>query len=188
LPPKTPADVGAPDLRPIRVGTLMRLGRGEGRYKGNHLFLELADALRARQIEVELQVAGRGTEEDAAFFRARGIIPHLNLDDDAKIQYLRSLDVFVTMSLWEGFNLPLAEAQAVGTFSLALDTGAHPEVCPYLMSHVDDAVRYVAQAAEDRRWLLDVSARCARFIRKHYSWEKTAAEVRRLLEARFSPP
>jgi glycosyltransferase involved in cell wall biosynthesis len=88
------------------------------------------------------------------------------------------------MSLWEGFNLPLAEAQAVGTFSLALDTGAHPEVCPYLMSHVDDALRYIARAAKDRQWLLEASARCARFIRGQYSWNSTAAEVRRLLEPR----
>jgi glycosyltransferase involved in cell wall biosynthesis len=161
----------------------MRLGRGEAQYKGTHLFLQLAAALGAAGIPAELHVAGRGTEQDATSFRARGIVPHLNLDGGDKARYLRSLDVFVSMSLWEGFNLPLAEAQAVGTLSLALDTGAHPEICPYLMSHPDDAVRYVARAAEDRQWLLEASARCARFIRANYSWDSTAAEVKRLLEA-----
>lgn len=181
MPPKSPADVGAEGARAIRVGTLMRLGRGEAHYKGNHLFLQVMEAVRARHLGAEFHVAGRGTDEDAASFTARGVVPHLNLDDAAKIQYLRSLDVFVSMSLWEGFNLPLAEAQAVGTFSLALDTGAHPEVCPYLMGHPDDAVRYIARAAERRDWLRDASARCARFVRGHYSWDATAAEVRRLL-------
>jgi glycosyltransferase involved in cell wall biosynthesis len=143
----------------------------------------LIEASRSQAIDVEFHVAGRGSEEDAAPFRARGVVPHLNLDDAAKIRYLRSLDVFVSMSLWEGFNLPLAEAQAVGTLSLALDTGAHPEICPYLLSHADDAVRYIARAAEDRQWLLDASERCARFIRTHYSWDFTAAEVRKLAMA-----
>ena len=190
MPNKTAADVGAVDARPIRVGTLMRLGRGEAHYKGNHLFLQLMETVRAHHVEAEFHVAGRGTEEDAASFTARGVVPHLNLDDDAKVQYLRLLDVFVSMSLWEGFNLPLAEAQAVGTLSLALDTGAHPEVCPYLMGHPDEAVRYIARAAEQRQWLLEASARCARFVRSHYSWDSTAAEVRRLLtpSAEAAPP
>jgi hypothetical protein len=52
------------------------------------------------------------------------------------------------------------------------------------MSHVDDALRYIARAAKDRQWLLEASARCARFIRGQYSWNSTAAEVRRLLEPR----
>ncbi len=181
LPFKTPADLGAGSARPLRIGTLMRLGRGEAHYKGNHLVLQLMDAARAHHLPVEFHVAGRGTDEDAASFTARGVVPHLNLDDEAKVAYLRSLDVFVSMSLWEGFNLPLAEAQAAGTFSLALDTGAHPEICPYLMSHPDDAVRYIARAAADRAWLADASARCARFVRGHYSWDTTAAEVQRLL-------
>jgi glycosyltransferase involved in cell wall biosynthesis len=182
MPPKGPADIGGRDSRPIRVGTLMRLGRGEAHYKGNQLFLQLVDSLRAQAFEVEFHVAGRGTEKDAASFRARDVVPHLNLDDDAKIRYLRSLDVFVSMSLWEGFNLPLAEAQAVGTFGLALDVGAHPEICPYLLSHPEDAVRYVTRAVEDGQWLLEVSARCAGFIRSRYSWDSTAAAVRKLLQ------
>ncbi len=85
------------------------------------------------------------------------------------------------MSLWEGFNLPLAEAQALGTFSLALDVGAHPELCPFLMSRPSDAGRYVRRATEHRAWLRDASALCGRFIRTQYSWETTAAEVRALL-------
>ena len=182
MPPKGPDEIGGLDSRPIRVGTLMRLGRGEAHYKGTHLFLQLMETVRRGGIEAEFHVAGRGTAEDAASFIARGGVPHLNLDDDAKVKYLRSLDVFVSMSLWEGFNLPLAEAQAVGTLSVALDAGAHPEICPYLLSHPDDAVRFVTRAAENRQWLLDASARCARFIRTHYSWDSTAAEVRKLLE------
>jgi glycosyltransferase involved in cell wall biosynthesis len=135
-------------------------------------------------VAVEPHVAGRGTPEDAAAFEARGIVAHLNLSEDTKADHLRSLDVFVSMSLWEDFNLPLAEAQALGTFSLAIDVGAHPELCPFLMNHPADGVRYIARAAADRAWLRDASALCATFIRRHYSWETTANEVKALLRLR----
>jgi len=180
-PPKSLDELGSPGSGAIRVGTLMRLGAGEAQYKGNHLYLQLIDHLRGLGVAVEPHVAGRGTPEDAAAFEARGIVAHLNLSEDAKADYLRSLDVFVSMSLWEGFNLPLAEAQALGTFSLALDVGAHPELCPFLMNHPADGVRYIAHAAADRAWLRDASALCASFIRRHYSWETTANEVKALL-------
>ena len=47
-------------------------------------------------------------------FRARGLTVHLNAGDAARDRYLHELDVFVTCSRWEGFNLPLLEAQAQG--------------------------------------------------------------------------
>lgn len=183
-PPKTLDDIGHSETGAIRVGTLMRLGPGEARYKGNHLFLDLIEQLRRLGVPVEPHVAGRGQPEDAAAFEARGIVAHLNLSEAAKADYLRSLDVFVSMSQWEGFNLPLAEAQALGTLGLALDVGAHPELCPFLMNHPDDGRRYITRAAADRAWLRDASALCGRYIRQHYSWESTANEVKALLRRR----
>ena len=36
--------------------------------------------------------------------------------------------MYVTASLWEGFNLPIAEAQACGKKVVAFGIGSHPEV------------------------------------------------------------
>jgi glycosyltransferase involved in cell wall biosynthesis len=186
-PDKSLEDIGHPESGALRIGTLMRLGDGEARYKGTSFFLQLAADLRALGIPVECHVAGRGTERDGAQFRERGILPHLNLSDEERTDYLRSLDVFVSMSLWEGFNLPLVEAQAVGTFALGLDVGAHPEVCPFLMRHPNDAVRYITRGLEDHAWLRDQSALCSKFVRSQYSWDSTARQVASLLRTSRVP-
>ena len=42
--------------------------------------------------------------------------------------YYAACDLYVTASLWEGFNLPVAEAQACGKRAVAFDVCSHPEV------------------------------------------------------------
>ena len=42
--------------------------------------------------------------------------------------YYAACDVYATCSLWEGFNLPLVEAQACGKPVVAFDIGPHREV------------------------------------------------------------
>ena len=48
--------------------------------------------------------------------------------DDALPAYYAAADVYATGTLWEGFNLPLVEAQACGTPVVAFRLGPHPEV------------------------------------------------------------
>ncbi len=182
----------APDLGPkaldtwlrrrpgrLRVGTLMRLGYGEARYKGNRLFAELREACGAAGLACDFAATGRGTPADASELRAAGIDVALVPTENEKWAFLRGLDVFVTCSLWEGFNLPLAEAQALGTVGLAFDTGAHPEVTPFVMGSVADVVsqlRAYCRSAE----LLELHSWCSyRFVRGRFSWGET---TRRLLE------
>ena len=48
---------------------------------------------------------------------------------NAELGYLYNIcDVYVTASLWEGFNLPLVEAQSLGKPVVAFDVGSHKEV------------------------------------------------------------
>src|SRR5207249_176830 len=125
---KTPSiDDGNRRTFRLRIGTLMRLGAAEARYKGSQEFIGLASRLKAAGVNAEFHVMGRGTQSDAMPFELKGIQVHTNASDASKIRYLRSLDIFVSLSKWEGFNLPLAEAQALGTLGLALAVGAHPE-------------------------------------------------------------
>ena len=177
--PKTFA-AGLPREGNLRVGTLMRLGAGEARYKGNSLFREIKTCCDRQGIDCTFVVAGRGTDADASTFRQEGIEVHLSLTEDEKWDYLRGLDVFVSCSLWEGFNLPLAEAQAVGTVGLAFDVGAHPEVTPFVMGGIADVVAQL-RAYSDKPSLLQAhSAAAYRFVRGRFSWSETTQS---LLEA-----
>ena len=50
------------------------------------------------------------------------------VDDNELPHYYAACDVYVTASLWEGFNLPAAEAQACGKKVVAFDIGSNPEI------------------------------------------------------------
>ncbi|MBW2989895.1 glycosyltransferase family 4 protein, partial [Candidatus Woesearchaeota archaeon] len=48
--------------------------------------------------------------------------------DEELPEHYAACDAYVTASLWEGFDLPAAEAQAMGKPVVAFDAGAHKEV------------------------------------------------------------
>jgi glycosyltransferase involved in cell wall biosynthesis len=188
-----PAPDHAPDLGPktfatvlsrpesLRIGTLMRLGPGEARYKGNDLFREIKDCCGRQGVDCTFAVAGHGTEDDARPFRESGFDVRLGLTDEEKWEYLRGLDVFVSCSLWEGFNLPLAEAQALGTVGLAFDVGAHPEVTPFVMGGINDVVRQLRAYSQNPALLQAHSAIGYRFVRGKFSWRATTQSLIEML-------
>ena len=163
-----------PNAVPLGVGTLMRLGAGEGYYKGQELYLDLVDRARDMGLDAKFHIMGRGTEEDAAPYRARGVDVHLNATDEERSLYLRALDVFISPSLWEGCNLPLLEAQASGTAGIAFDTGAHPEMTPLLAEDQQDALSLLKAMADDPGLLLRHSVSGYRFVRQSYRWDDAA--------------
>jgi len=161
---------------PLRVGTLMRLGQGEALYKGNQSFRDLSRSLREGGVEIECHVMGRGSQADALEFEREGIHVHLNASDAEKQRYLRDLDIFVSLSTWEGFNLPLVEAEAMGTVGLALNLSAHPEVTPFVFDTLEDVKQFVESCARDRTILFERGARAYQYVRARFRWSDTADE------------
>jgi glycosyltransferase involved in cell wall biosynthesis len=173
------ADLGlklrvAREGEPLRIGTLMRLGAGEAHYKGGADFRAFVQEARAQGLPASFHVMGRGRPEDARAFEAEGIQVSLNADDAQKAKFLRGLDLFLSFSRWEGFNLPLVEAQALATASLALRAGAHPEVCPLLFSDLEGALNLAGLMAGDRARLLTASNEAYAFVRKRFRWARAA--------------
>ena len=72
------------------------------------------------------------------------------------------------------FLWPLVEARAVGTASVAFDTGAHPEVTPLLFSSLDELVPFIAQCSRERPLLRHHSTTAYRFVRGRFRWADTA--------------
>lgn len=165
--------------QPLRVGTLMRLGAGESRYKGHAELLELRARVAELHPDVSFEIMGRGAPEDATAFR--GFATHLNASSEERMDFLRCLDVFVTTSLWEGTNLPLLEAQALGTPGLAFDTGAHPEFTPFVFASVEAMAVQIDEYARHPD-LLDSHGRMAyRFVRGGLSWNEAGLGLGRLI-------
>jgi len=105
--------------------------------KGMHLLIQAFNQVKVRRREANLLIAGKplfpGYVEELRKLADPSVhfVPEIS-EADMPLYYA-ACDVYATATLWEGFNLPLVEAQACGRPVVAFDTGPHPEV-------VDDGV------------------------------------------------
>lgn len=143
--------------------TVGRLGPA-ARYKGIH---RLAHALARRGFFRDgglLCAAGDGSAKDYAWLAARSVTVLGRLDASGLAAAYAAADLYTSPSCWEGFNLPLLEAQWLGLPVAALDRCAHPEVIlerhallPTMAALADWIIQFAAgtplddQAATDRR-------------------------------------
>jgi glycosyltransferase involved in cell wall biosynthesis len=170
---------------PLRIGTLMRLGSGEARYKGNSQLLRIKDEVIQICPHAQFEVMGRGTAGDALSFEAAGFQVSLNATAAERTEFLRSIDVFISPSQWEGTNLPLVEAAALGTPALAFDTGSHPEFTPLVFSRTEQIVQQIVAYDADRSGLLrDHGAMCYQYVRRGMSWHESALEFGAIVSGR----
>lgn len=106
----------------------VQVDNDEQPYKGFSEFVDIAQELMERHDNVRVAIVGRGGEKEKTFLEERGLLPSLNLPDDKMGAAYAAADIFANTSRWEGFNLPLVEAQIQGAPVVAYDIGPHPEV------------------------------------------------------------
>ena len=107
------------------------------------------------------------------------VIP-VGFPDDAELnRIMRLVDLGVCFSLWEGFNLPLAEMQWLGKETLVFDVGAHPEVvchpwylCQDIQEMTGKAMAILSGHGLD---LPTREASICRF-RSHFTWKRAVDE------------
>lgn len=101
-------------------------------HKGVHLLIEAFKIINKKMPNTKLLIVGKPTfsnyykklkkaaNENVIF---AGFV---NERDLAKCY--KACDLYVTTSLWEGYDLPAAEAQFLGKKVVAFDIGSHPEI------------------------------------------------------------
>ena len=100
-------------------------------HKGIHLLLESFKIIKNYIPNSKLIVAGKPTFND--YFNKlrksadKDVIFTGFVDDKDLPYYYAACNVYVSASLWEGFNMPAAEAQACGKKVVAFGIGSHPE-------------------------------------------------------------
>jgi 1,2-diacylglycerol 3-alpha-glucosyltransferase len=101
-------------------------------HKGVHLLLQLFKIIKNKIPNSKLIIAGKPTFNN--YFRnlkklADSDIIFTGFVEDKDLPYYyAACDVYVTASLWEGFDLPAAEAQACGKSVVTFNIGSHPEI------------------------------------------------------------
>lgn len=101
-------------------------------HKNIHTLLKIFDIVNDEMPNTKLLVAGkptfRGYYNELKSNANNNVIFKDFIDDKKLPHYYAACDLYVTASLWEGFNLPAAEAQACGKKVVAFDVCSHPEI------------------------------------------------------------
>lgn len=167
-----------------------RLGSGEAMYKGLDLYKSLRDRLPRSTFECIL--LGRGTDDDRRALEASGFRVILNASQAELATAYKACDLYLSFSKWEGFNLPLLEAQMAGCAAMALDSSCHHEVCPFVFSNVDSLLPVLC-GIDDAA--LDVMRRACFESASRFRWSTNIAELDSLLtracnsrKPAFAPP
>jgi GT2 family glycosyltransferase/glycosyltransferase involved in cell wall biosynthesis len=173
----------------LYVGRLNHAGQP---YKGVAELLGHFRALQGEGLPAGLLCIGFGSQEDAGAIQDAGGVAVLTAPpEDMPLAY-SAADLFVTCSHWEGFGLPLIEAQRFGRPSVAYAVGAHPEiaVAGETSALVDGPERF---REEWRSLILDAGRResMGRAAIRHaegFSWERAVDEHEAVLQSAVPAP
>lgn len=169
------------------VAGLSRIGVGERHYKGYDLFIAFKRAIEAALPSESLAFVfmGRsvppGNEVEDLLVQA-GIKLLENVPEDDKRRVLQNCDLFLSTSLWEGFNLPLTEAQYLGAPSVAFSIGAHPEVCPNHFTSLDELTFFARRVLSDAAFRQKTATQGQRFVQQQFTWERNGQRLVEVLE------
>lgn len=181
----------APDA--FVLSTLSRLGSGESRYKGYDMLQEVRArvAQRLGEDKIAFLLCGKlapGGEAIRTELTKAGFKLLTDLDETQKKSVLSDSDLYLSASLWEGFDLPLVEAQYLSTSAAAFSTGAHPEVCPFHFMRIDELVEHIVELYHNRATLEWSAKICRTFVRDKFNWARHNRELLALLQKEQHPP
>jgi glycosyltransferase involved in cell wall biosynthesis len=156
---ETPKPAEQPAAGPLR---LLTVGRSEP-YKRHRLFLEVirlaAGTLKGVLVTAGLPAEDRALAEELVAQGSLDVV--VNPSHDALVRLYRSTDIYLQTSLFEGFCLPAAEAQAFGnpvvfTSGSAVDEIVDPKGGKSLPPAADarewlEAVQHTAESLPERR-------------------------------------
>jgi 1,2-diacylglycerol 3-alpha-glucosyltransferase len=101
-------------------------------HKGIHLLIEAFELCKQKTPPVKLLIVGKCCHrkylEELKDIAGGSVIFTGEVSEDELPLYYVDCDVYATCSLFEGFNLPLVEAQACGKPVVAFDIGPHREI------------------------------------------------------------
>src|SRR4030042_1845828 len=105
-----------------------RLNFSNQPYKGLEELTKIYHHLHRENNHIKLLAVGYGSRNDEELLKNQGILSIKNAPEDIMPLIYKSCDIYTTCSRWEGFDLPVVEAQSFGKPVVCYDIGAHPEV------------------------------------------------------------
>jgi len=163
-----------------------RLNSNDQPYKGTAQLVEMYRKLHQENPDIRLLMVGYGGRRERIWLESEGILTINNAPAEQMPAIFSACDIYLTASRWEGFDLPIVEAQSFGKPVIGLNIGAHPEVVAngssgFLAASVEEMSEAVLRLSKDeslRREMGNVaSANAARF-----RWDDTVDQYEWLLQ------
>lgn len=106
-------------------------------------------------------------------------------DDEELLEIMKHVDLGISCSLWEGFNLPLAEMQWLGRPALVFDLAAHPEVVLHPWYLCKDNAEMAVKACDilsGRGPDADMRAQSLKKFRSYFRWDRVVQDYCEIFE------
>ncbi len=152
-----------------------RLNISNQPYKGVDELIHIYNHFYNRNNGVKLLAVGYGTENDEAVLRNHGIKVIKNAPEQLMPLVYKASDIYITCSKWEGFDLPVAEAQSFKKPVVCYHIGAHPEVAQdgvtgFVVKDKDQFLEKVELLIEDKELRGKLGVQAYEFS-KSFHWE-----------------
>ena len=176
------------NAKPV-LGNLGRLDEQKGQ---GHL-LDLANDLISQGLDFEIRIGGEGKLRKQLEKR----IQTENLSEYVKLlghvedteNFLKSIDVFVFTSLWEGFGFAMAEAMLLKKPVIAFDLSSNPEVIPQseigrLVPHNDREAlcKRVMELASDSELRLNLGESARKWVLGNFMFDAQIEKLEQILQ------
>lgn len=106
-------------------------------------------------------------------------------DDEELIEIMKCVDLGISVSLWEGFNLPLVEMQWLDRPALAFDLAAHPEVILhpwYLCKNNEEMGKKACEILSGKGVDSTTRAQALDKFRSYFRWERFVEDCCKIFE------
>ena len=111
------------------VLNVCRFHSGERYYKGVDTFVEVRNAAQKLNLDsfdrMLFVLCGKGSKEDAVAMTEKGLVVLANVTDEEMTDLYHAADAYANFSKWEGYNLGIGQALAMGLPTIASDIAAH---------------------------------------------------------------
>jgi glycosyltransferase involved in cell wall biosynthesis len=155
-------------------------------YKGLDELIQVAPILKAGLKDIKLVAVGRADNSAREPLESAGMIPAFNLPREEMPIAFAAADIFLNTSRWEGFNMPLVEAQFQGTPVVAYDLCSHSEVVldgdsGLLVNSREELCDATLKLARDPELRVQLAAGARKHARQ-FSWDTNTRELAALIE------
>ncbi|MBN2054837.1 glycosyltransferase family 4 protein [bacterium] len=156
-------------------------------YKGGDLALGMVERWHQREARIQPVVAGLISPGTADRFIRAGVLVVDRAPPELLPRLYAAADLYLSLSRWEGFNLPLGEAQYQGTCCAAFRCGPHPELVQHgaggwLAETPEELAGFVEAAAAAPERSAAMGREAAQRMRE-FSWHRHGKALHGMLDA-----